>query len=147
MPEVHGPAALPRTGDPSHATSNGSKPGRGFPTTAGSDGGPRTGGAAGSSRSPGTAIWLSWHTSSRSRMLAEALGLPFVAWQVEAPALLRHPLSAGWTLLQLTSRRPRTVFIQHSFLLTLLLGVYRKVVPWPVDLVADCHTKALRRRI
>jgi len=93
------------------------------------------------------AVWLSWHRSGRSIDLADALGVPLTAWQLEAIAPIRHTLSALWTLSVLMRSRPRVILLQHSLLLTTIVGAYKKLRYKAVIIVADCHTKALRRRM
>ena len=90
-------------------------------------------------------LWISWHHSRRSETLSHALGVPLVAFQLEGPAVLRHGLSALWTFFQIARWRPRLIFTQHSFLLTLILALYSRAWPWPVKLIVDSHTKALKR--
>ncbi len=59
---------------------------------------------------------------------------------------LRHLGGAIRTALWLVANRPRTVWFQYSFALAAVLAAYRTLSPWRVaSLVADVHTKALRR--
>lgn len=92
------------------------------------------------------AIWLSWHRSGRTLDLSRRLGTRTVAWQLEAPWLVRHPASALWSVYWLCRLRPRRVVLQHSFLLAVIVAAYKRWAPWTVVVVDDCHTKALRRR-
>ena len=92
-------------------------------------------------------VWLSWHRSSRSVGLAAAMNIPLVAWQLEGPAILRHSVSALWTAFRLVMDRPRIIFLQHSFVLALMVACWKRCAPWRVVVVDDCHTKALRRRM
>ena len=70
-----------------------------------------------------------------------------MAWQFEGAAFLRHLGSAVWTVYQLARYRPRTIILQHSFLLALLVAWYSMAAPWRVTVVDDIHTKAMRRRV
>jgi glycosyltransferase involved in cell wall biosynthesis len=91
------------------------------------------------------AIWMSWHHSRRSQGLAHLLSLEMIALQLEAWTPLRHAFSFVWTCWQLLRRRPATIFIQHSFLLTLTIALYSSMRRGGPLIIVDIHTKALRR--
>ena len=78
--------------------------------------------------------------------MARLMGARLLAWQLEAPWWIRHPVSAAWTSVWLVALRPRRIVLQHSFLLGLVVAAYKRLAPWPVLVIDDCHTKALRRR-
>lgn len=93
------------------------------------------------------AIWISWHNSRRSSELSRRLGVRLCAIQIEAHPFLRHGASAVWTVLVLTWHRPRRVWVQYSFLLLVLLALYKKARRGQVTILCDCHTKALKRTV
>jgi glycosyltransferase involved in cell wall biosynthesis len=92
-------------------------------------------------------IWMSWHLSRRSKTLSERLNIPLVAVQYEKGVLLRQLLSSAWSVAVLLRLRPRVICLQYSFLLLVILALYKKINSGPVTLICDCHTKALRRRL
>lgn len=92
-------------------------------------------------------IWLSWHLSRRSATLSSCLAIPFIAVQYEGSALARHAKSAVWTVALLIKHRPRNLFLQYSFLLLVIVSLYKVLTPYRVSIYCDCHTKALRRKI
>ncbi len=92
-------------------------------------------------------LWISWHRSRRTRTLARALNTRLCEIQIEGGIVGRHGLSAMWTLSILRKWRPRIILLQYSFLLMIILALYKKLAPYSVVLVSDCHTKALRREL
>lgn len=92
-------------------------------------------------------IWMSWHLSRRSKTLSGCLGIPLIAVQYEGGKLLRHARSAAWSVVLLTRLRPRTLFLQYSFLLLVIISLYKALAPYQVTVYCDCHTKALRRKL
>lgn len=93
------------------------------------------------------AIWMSWHLSRRSTTLSRCLGIPFMAVQYEGSAFSRHAKSAVWSIKLLIRHRPRTLFLQYSFLLLVIVTLYKALTPYRVTIYCDCHTKALRREL
>jgi glycosyltransferase involved in cell wall biosynthesis len=91
-------------------------------------------------------IWLSWHDGTRSRNLARSFGVPFIAYTNHASGLRRHVFGTIWAIAQLARRRPSTVFLQNSFMLLLVVAVYKRL-SHGVVIVADCHNKSLKRRL
>lgn len=91
-------------------------------------------------------IWITWHYQSRSRNLAEEMDLAIKEYFRNDNVFLRHFLSSIWTLKILFVNRPKIVVIQYSFLLLVLTALYKLLRFNRVKLVADCHTKALRRK-
>lgn len=92
-------------------------------------------------------IWIAWHVSQRSRNLAKELGLPIFEKVIENNPLSRHLFSSLWTIYILLKERPDKVYLQYSFLLLVVVAAYKKLVPYPVHIICDCHTKALRRSV
>lgn len=90
-------------------------------------------------------VWMTWHHSVRSRGMAGHLGLRLHELYLNGNPLLRHLASSVWTVWILVRHRPDIVFLQVSFLLHLLVAIYKKCRCGRVVIVADCHTKALRR--
>lgn len=95
----------------------------------------------------GPELWVSWHCSRRSRSISRLLGLELCEIQYEGGIITRHARSMIWTLALLLRRKPRVVFLQYSFLLMLVLAIYKKLSVRQVMLISDCHTKALRRKL
>ena len=95
----------------------------------------------------GGRVWLTWHHARRSRSLASRLGVVLCECFIDRGPVVRHGLSSLWTLWVLLRRRPRAICLQYSFLLLVLAAAYKRAARWPVRLVCDCHTKALRRSV
>ncbi|MCH7973373.1 MAG: glycosyltransferase [Bacteroidetes bacterium] len=91
-------------------------------------------------------IWITWHYSARSRNLASYLNLPIFEEMIVKNTLIRHLVSSIWTVKILIVQRPTIIFIQLSFLLLLFCAIYKIIRFNKVVIVADCHTKALRRK-
>ncbi len=92
-------------------------------------------------------IWIAWHVSQRSRNLARELGLPIFEKMIENNTFNRHFLSSLWTIYTLVKERPNKVYLQYSFLLLVVVSGYKKLSLYPVHIICDCHTKALRRSV
>jgi glycosyltransferase involved in cell wall biosynthesis len=92
-------------------------------------------------------LWLSWHDHTRSRSLAKELGIPFVPFVKYDSGIQRHIFGSFWTCWILATRRPRIIFLQNSFMLTLACAVYKRF-RWRsnVTIINDCHNKSLARR-
>lgn len=91
-------------------------------------------------------VWITWHFATRSRNLASELNLKLYEYFENTSLLRRHLFSSLWTLKILAKERPRIIFIQLSFLLLLIVVVYKILSFGNVKIIADCHTKALRRK-
>jgi len=89
-------------------------------------------------------VWLSWHDGTRSRNLARVLGVDFHAFTGFPTGPLRHVLGALWTCERLLRLRPTWIVLQNSFLLLLLVIVYKRLAGAVV--IVDCHNKSLERR-
>ena len=92
-------------------------------------------------------IWIAWHISQRSRNLAKELELPIFEKVIENNPLSRHLFSSLWTIFILLKKRPDKVYLQYSFLLLVVVASYKRLTPYPVHIICDCHTKALRRSV
>ena len=94
----------------------------------------------------GDQAFLSWHRSRRSRSLARRAGLPLQVFVEDLNGPGRHVVGILATAWWVVRRRPALVWFQYSFGLGLVLAAYRAIAPARrVKLVADIHTKALRR--
>lgn len=91
-------------------------------------------------------MWLTWHYQARSRNLAKALNVPIYEYFVNDNLFQRHFLSSLWTIKVLFTKRPDKIIIQCSFLLLLIVSLYKIFRHNKVILIVDCHTKALRRK-
>lgn len=91
-------------------------------------------------------IWLTWHYAARSRNMAKVLDIPIFEYFNNKNALLRHSLSSLWTIGVLFKQRPKVVFIQLSFMLLNIVALYKILNFGKTIIIADCHTKALRRK-
>ncbi len=92
-------------------------------------------------------VWITWHNAARSRNMAKFLNLELHEIFIHSNPLFRHAGSALWTLWILIKYRPKVVFLQLSFLLLLFTAIYKMLSFNKVVIVADCHTKALRRKV
>ena len=92
-------------------------------------------------------IWIAWHVSQRSSNLSRELGVPIFEKVIENNPLSRHLFSSLWTIFTLLKERPDKVYLQYSFLLLVVIAGYKNLAPYPVHIICDCHTKALRRSV
>ena len=91
-------------------------------------------------------VWITWHFATRSRNLAKYLDLELFEYFENDSLLKRHLYSSFWTLKVLIRNRPKVVFIQLSFLLLVIIAFYKMLMLGNVQIITDCHTKALRRK-
>jgi glycosyltransferase involved in cell wall biosynthesis len=70
-----------------------------------------------------------------------------MAVQYEGRPFSRHARSAVWSVKLLFRHRPRKLFLQYSFLLLVIVTLYKTLAPYKVSIYCDCHTKALRRKL
>ena len=91
-------------------------------------------------------IWLSWHYAARSRSMVKVLDIPIHEYFNNKNAIIRHSLSSLWTVWILIKERPKVVFIQLSFMLLNIVVLYKLFNFGKTVIIADCHTKALRRK-
>ena len=94
-----------------------------------------------------TKLWLTWHISARSRNLSKVLNIPIYEYFENRNIFTRHIFSLIWTFFFLIKKRPKIIIIHYSFLLLLILGIYKKINYNQVIIIADVHTKGLRRSI
>jgi len=92
-------------------------------------------------------IWITWHYAVRSRNLAKELDLDIYELFVNKNIIARHLFSPIWTLWVLLKVKPDVVYIQLSFMLLNVVSLYKIFRFNKVTLIADCHTKALRRTV
>jgi len=91
-------------------------------------------------------MWLSWHYQARTRNIAKSLNVPVYEYFRNDDLLSRHLLSSLWTIKVLITRRPDNILIQYSFMLLLIIAIYKLLRFNKVIIIVDCHTKALRRK-
>ena len=91
--------------------------------------------------------WITWHHSQRSRNLANDLKLPILEYVNNSTLFSRHFFSSIWTCYILIRHRPLTIYIQYSFLLLLIIAIYKLCNVRKVQVICDCHTKALRKKL
>lgn len=91
-------------------------------------------------------MWLSWHYQARTRNIAQSLNVPVYEYFRNDNLLSRHLFSSLWTIKILFTMRPDKILIQYSFLLLLIIAIYKILRFNKVILIVDCHTKALRRK-
>lgn len=92
-------------------------------------------------------IWISWHKSQRTTSLCLKLGIHSAVLQLEGGLFSRHIMSALWSLYILATYRPTKVYLQYSYLLLVIIHIYKRVFVKKASVICDCHTKALRRTI
>ena len=92
-------------------------------------------------------IWITWHNAARSRNMSKFLNLDLKEIFINQNPIFRHVGSTFWTIWILLKSRPKVVFLQLSFLLLLITVLYKLLSLNKVVIVADCHTKALRRKV
>jgi len=91
-------------------------------------------------------IWITWNDSTRSRSISSCLGLELSIFDGSRNPLIRHTNAALRTVQLLIKKKPDVVVCQYSFLLLIILSIYRSVNKKTL-LIADCHNKALKRSI
>jgi len=92
------------------------------------------------------AVWITWHYAARSRNMSKVLDIPILEYFNNKNILIRHSFSTLWTIYTLLKERPKVVFIQMSFMLLNIVAFYKILTFGKTIIVADCHTKALRRK-
>ena len=93
-------------------------------------------------------IWMSWHNHPRSRKLSSLLGIRFMHFSKIKSGIWRHVIGFLWASVILSHVRPKTIFLQNSFLLLLACVIY-KIIPFTgkITIINDCHNKSLKRQI
>jgi hypothetical protein len=94
---------------------------------------------------PPAALYLTWNDSRRSRSVARLIGLPRRFVPTVLGGAGRHAEAAVRTVGILVRLRPCLLWFQFSWALGLLLWLYAGLRGGGVRLVADVHSKALRR--
>lgn len=94
-----------------------------------------------------TSIWITWQNSQRSHQMSMDLKLPIFAKEIDKNLFARHFFSCIWTIYVLLKIRPVKIYLQYSFLLLVVLAIYKKIRFNTVKIICDCHTKALRRSV
>ncbi|MES2822436.1 MAG: hypothetical protein V4732_02460 [Pseudomonadota bacterium] len=92
-------------------------------------------------------VFMSWNKSQRSRNLANKLSMEFLVTQPEGTAFYRFTQCTIWTIFHLVKKRPKTIVLQYSFLLLIILSIYKVINTTSIILICDCHTKALKRSV
>jgi hypothetical protein len=92
------------------------------------------------------AVFLTWNNSRRSMSICARLGVERVVIVGNRSGLARHILGSLATIVFLIRKRPELIWFQFSLALSVILWVYACVRRTArVQLVADIHTKAMRR--
>lgn len=89
--------------------------------------------------------FISWNNSARSRALAEHINADYSLFAPDHSLLLRQSLCFFWTIKLLSQKKPSVILTQYSFLLLLLIVIYKKTSKREIKIIADCHTKAFAR--
>lgn len=92
-------------------------------------------------------LWITWHVQARSRNLARELDLPIEELFITDNIFKRHLFSTFWTIGVLIKHRPKFIIIQYSYLLQLVVKLYKIFNIYKTIIVSDCHTKTLRRKV
>ena len=92
-------------------------------------------------------LWISWHKSQRSRSLAKEFDIPIFEYVNETNLFIRHFFSSLWTIYFLVKKRPLIIFLQYSFMLLFVVFLYKNIRRKHVQVICDCHTKAIRRKL
>jgi len=92
-------------------------------------------------------IWLSWHKIPRSKNIAKYLEIPTYEYFENGNIIKRHLFSSIWTIKFLMKNELEIIFLHYSYLLLLIVILYKKISRQKVVVIADCHNKALRRKL
>ena len=90
--------------------------------------------------------WITWNNSTRSQELSKEFDLRLLNFDSETPPLQRHLSASFATIFSLIRYRPKKIICQYSFLLLVILRIY-KIIFRNTKILADCHNKALKRSI
>lgn len=91
-------------------------------------------------------IWITWNNSTRSQELSKYFDLKLLNYDKGSPPLHRHISASFATFYSLFRYRPQKIICQYSFLLLIILNIY-KIIFRKTKILADCHNKALKRSI
>jgi glycosyltransferase involved in cell wall biosynthesis len=94
-----------------------------------------------------TVEFITWNDSRRSASLARVLGIPRRLIRLPERSWRRHAVGILRTAIHLALTRPSIVWFQVSYGLGCVLLLYRFLSQRRVVLVADAHSKALRRSL
>ncbi len=95
----------------------------------------------------GKTIWVTWHEHRRTRSLISWLDIPVFVYDDHRP-LQRNTIGPLWTLGVLLRQKPDVVFCHFSFLLQLVIMIYKYVFRFgQVKVISDCHNKAMKREL
>lgn len=87
-------------------------------------------------------IWISWESHTRSRSLAEALGVPIFEIVSSSGKIKRYIFSIYKTISILYSKKPNVVYFQNpSIVLAVLMSMFRKISGLVV--VMDAHNAGI----
>ncbi len=92
-------------------------------------------------------VWISWHKVPRSQNIAKFLNVPLHEYYENDNILKRHFYSSFWTIRFLFNNKPDIIYLHYSYLLLFIVVVYKKIISKKTVIIADCHNKALRRKI
>lgn len=92
-------------------------------------------------------IWISWHKIPRSQNIAKYLGIPIYEYFVNDNIVKRHLYSSIWTIKFLIKNKHDIIFLHYSYLLLVIVVLYKKLFDKNVIIISDCHNKALRRKV
>jgi len=92
-------------------------------------------------------IWISWHKIPRSQNIAKYLNIPIYEYFENSNIIKRHLFSSIWTIKFLFRNKPDIIFLHYSYLLLYWVVLYKKFVNKKLVIIADCHNKALRRKL
>ena len=92
-------------------------------------------------------VWISWHKVPRSQNIAKFINVPLYEYYENDNIFKRHVFSSLWTMKFLFKNKPDIVFLHYSYLLLFIVAVYKKIFAKNTVIIADCHNKALRRKV
>lgn len=92
-------------------------------------------------------VWITWHSVPRSQNIAKYLNIPIFEYFVNDNIFKRHIYSSIWTVKFLCRQKPDIVFLHYSYLLLFFIVLYKKFCKKNIVVIADCHNKALRRKL
>ncbi len=92
-------------------------------------------------------IWITWHEHRRTKSLAQCLSVP-ISCRDKKTLLNRHILGFFWALIVLFIKKPKIIFLQHSYFLLLACVMYKKIHLFSnIIIINDCHNKALKKTV
>ena len=91
-------------------------------------------------------FWITWNNSTRSKELSKEFDLQLLNFDTGTPPFRRHFSASFATIFSLIRYRPKKIICQYSFLLLVILKIYKTIFR-NTKILADCHNKALKRSI